>query len=82
MDVSEDRWLFAGRHYMVTLASSADDMSLELDDVGPGVGRGCVSIANKLDDSEQITVSTFTADPLPVELLTQFIDEAMSRLPT
>lgn len=82
VDVSKDRWFFAGRHYMVTLTSSAEDMSLELEDVGPGVGRGFVAIANKLDDSEEITVSTLTADPLPAELVTQFIGEACNRLPS
>ncbi|MEL6890754.1 MAG: hypothetical protein AAFP84_04105 [Actinomycetota bacterium] len=80
MDVSEDRCFFGGRHYMVTFASSADDVSLQLEDTGPGVGRGFVAIAAKLDDSSETTLRTFTSDPLPLGLLTQFIDEARSRL--
>lgn len=81
MDAKDDRWFFAGRHYIITLASSADDMNLELDDVGPGIGRGPVAVATKPDDSKEITLSTLTSDPLPIDLISQFIGEASSRLP-
>jgi len=80
-DQRNDRWKFEDRYYMANLASTQETMDLELDDVGPGVGRGPVIYASRDDETELITVRTFTSSPLPIALLQQFINEAQSRLP-
>src|SRR4051794_34011891 len=71
-----ERWHVGGRYYSVTLATSPDAIDLELDDLGPGVGRGPVAIASQPDETDEISVSVVTVDALPVELLEQFLGEA------
>ena len=68
------------RYYMVTLASTPDTMDLELEDVGPGVSRGLLLLASRNDQSGQL-VRVWTNDPLPIELLEEFMAEAQRCLP-
>jgi hypothetical protein len=63
----------------VTLASSPDSSDLELEDLGPGTGRGLVAIASKRDGSDANTLQVI-ADPLPIELLDQLVAEARLQL--
>lgn len=76
------RWHFAGRYYLVTLASSRETMDLELDDVGPSLGRGPTLYASCADDSGAITIRALRCDPLPIELVEEFLTEARLRLPS
>lgn len=73
-------WHIGDRYYGVTLASTPDSTDLELDDLGPGVGRGTVAIASKPDVSKRIYLRLFSEDPLPIELLERFAVEAHRRL--
>lgn len=75
------RWTFGGRHYGVTLASTATSMDLELDDLGPGVGRGLVALASYGDEAEVVTVRVLTRLPLSLGLIEQFLAEAKIQLP-
>lgn len=76
---SQNRWFFAGRHYATTLASDVstrDGLGLELEDVGPAPARGLVLEAFQDDTSGLFTFTAFVADPLPFELVEQFVAEA------
>ena len=75
-----ERWHIGERYYGVTAASTPQGFDLELDDLGPGVGRGLVAIASLPDDSEAISLQVFGAGALPIEVLEQFIAEARRRL--
>jgi hypothetical protein len=54
-----ERWHIGERYYSVTVASTPDSLGLELDDVGPGVGRGTIAIPSKPDTGEAINVRLF-----------------------
>jgi len=56
-------------------------MDLELDDVGPSVGRGPILVACRDDESGAIAVRSLTDSWLPVELVEAFVAEAKHRLP-
>jgi len=78
-----ERWHFGGRWYTATLASSVtsrDGMGLELDDVAPAPGRGSVLEAFHDDTSGEMTFISYSTEPLPFELVEQFIVEARRRL--
>lgn len=77
-----ERWHFADRYYGITLASAPTSMDLELDDLGPGVGRGLIAIASYDDDSGEITVKSFAEHAVPIGLLEQFLSEAQRCLPS
>jgi hypothetical protein len=79
-----EHWHFGGRWYTTTLASDVqtrDGMGLELDDVAPAPGRGTVLDAFHDDTNGEITFTAHVTDPLPLELVEQFIAEARRRLP-
>lgn len=75
-----DKWHIGDRYYGLTVASSPDSLDLELEDLGPGTGRGFVAIASKPDGSDNIAVQVFADQSLPIELLEGFITEARLRL--
>jgi len=54
---------------MVTLASTPDSLDLELDDVGPAVGRGTIAVASRPDGGDVISVRPFSDEALPIEVL-------------
>lgn len=74
------RWHFGDRYYWVTLTSTPTTLDLELDDLGPGIGRGLLAVASCDDASGAITVRFFTEDRLPIALVDQFLTEATERL--
>jgi hypothetical protein len=76
-----ERWHVGDRYYGITLASTPSSMNLELDDLGPGPGRGLVAMASCDDDSGKLMMRFFTESSLPMALLEQFVDEAQRRLP-
>ena len=80
-EAERERWHIGGRHYLLTLASTPDSMELDVDDVGPGVGRGLILIASRDDASGEMTLRTFTSDPLPLQLVEKVADEARGCLP-
>lgn len=80
MATEAERWHIGDRYYGVTRASTPDSLDLELEDLGPGTGRGFVAIASMPDGSEAVTVQVVVDHPLPLELLEQFIAEARLRL--
>ena len=65
----------------VTFTSTPTTVDLELDDYGPGVGRGPIAHASRDDDSGEITVRVFTDSPLPLGLVEQFLAEVARTLP-
>lgn len=78
-----DRWYFRGRWYSTTVASwvsGRDGLGLELDDVAPAPGRGPVLEAFRDDTTGDLTFTAYVADPLPFELVEQFIAEARHEL--
>jgi hypothetical protein len=76
-----ERWHFGDRFYLLTLASTPDSMDLELDDVGPGSGRGTVLIASRDDETGAMTLRSFTDEPLAIELVEAFLAEERRTLP-
>lgn len=82
MASESQRWHIGDRYYGVTVASTPDSFDLELDDLGPGVGRGTVAIASMPDDSREINVRVFTDGALPIEVVEQFVAEVRRRLST
>lgn len=76
-----ERWHLGGRYYGVTVVATVDSTDLELDDLGPGVGRGCIAIATIADGTDEILVSVVTDDALPIDVLEQFTAEARRLLP-
>ena len=80
MASESQRWQIRDRHYGVTVASTPDSFDLELDDLGPGVGRGPVAIASMPDGSKNINVRVFTDGALPIEVIEEFVAEARRRL--
>jgi hypothetical protein len=56
-------------------------MGLELDDVAPAPGRGTVLEAFHDDTTGELTFTAYVTDPLPLDLVEQFIVEARRRLP-
>lgn len=77
-----ERWHFGDRYYGVVFAGGPDCTDLELDDLGPGLGRGSIMVASYADESGEMTVRTFTEEPLPLALVEQFVIEARLRLPS
>jgi hypothetical protein len=59
---------------------SGDSLDLELEDLGPGTGRGIVAIASKRDGGDATTLQVIADHPLPIELLEQLVAEARLRL--
>jgi hypothetical protein len=83
-NAAADRWHFGDRWYAITLTSDVltrDGVRLELDDVAPAPGRGTVLEAFYDDTTGRMTFTAFANDPLPFELVEQFITEARRRLP-
>jgi hypothetical protein len=80
MTAEADRWHIGDRHYGVTAASTPDSFDLELEDLGPGTGRGFIAIASMSDGIEAVTLRVLIDHPLPLELLERFIAEARLRL--
>jgi len=79
-----ERWYYGGRWYTTTLASSVtnrDGMGLELDDIAPAPGRGPVVEAFHDDTTGEWTFISHITEPLPLDLIEQFIAEARRRLP-
>jgi hypothetical protein len=56
-------------------------MSLELEDVAPAPGRGNVLQAFHDDTTGEMTFSSYSTEPLPFDLVEQFIVEARRLLP-
>ena len=78
-----DRWHFGGRWYAMTLASDVltrDGIGLELDDIGPAPERGQVLEAFQDDTTGEVTFTAHVAEPLPFDLVEQFVREARRRL--
>lgn len=82
MASERERWHIGDRYYGVTVASTPDSSDLELDDLGPGPGRGTVAIASMPDDSKDINVMVYSDGALPIEVFEQFVAEARRRLTT
>jgi hypothetical protein len=80
MTSEAERWHIGDRYYGVTRASTPDSFDLELEDLGPGTGRGFVAIASMRDDGEAVTIQVVADYPLPLELLEQFIAAARNGL--
>jgi hypothetical protein len=83
-NAAAEGWHFGGRWYMTTLASDVhtrDGMGLELDDVAPAPGRGTVLEAFHDDTTGEVTFTAHVTEPLPFELVEQFLAEARRRLP-
>ena len=82
-DIS-DRWHIGGRYYAVTVASDVatrDGIGLELDDVAPAPGRGLVLEVFRDDAADQqLLFTALSGDPLPLELVEQFLEEAREAL--
>ena len=79
---SREDWHYGGRHYLLTLASTQDSMDLELDLVGDASGdQRPVLLASCDDESQDLTLSVFTSEPLPLDLIERFIGEARTSLP-
>lgn len=79
-----ERWQFGGRWYAVTMASDVgarDGMGLELDDVAPAPGRGVALEAFHHDQTGEMTFTAFTNEPLPLDLVEQFVEQARRVLP-
>lgn len=55
-------------------------MDLELDALGPGLGRGCIATASRVDGFDAVTIRVFVENPLPIGLIAKFIEEAQTRL--
>ena len=82
-NAAAERWHFGGRWYTTTLASDVtnrDGMGLELEDVAPAPGRGTLLEAFH-DATGEMTFMSYITEPLPFELVEQFIGEARRRLP-
>lgn len=80
MSSEAERWHIGGRYYGVTVASTPDSLHLELDDLGPGVGRGTIAIASKPDGSSTINVRVFAEWSVPIDVVDQFLSEPRRRL--
>jgi hypothetical protein len=79
-----ERWHFGGRWYATTLGScvgTRDGMSLELEDVAPAPGRGTLLEAFYDDLTGEMSFIPHMTEPLPFELVEQFIAEAKEQLP-
>ena len=78
----QDRWHFDDRWYLITAFSevgSRDRFGLELEDVAPSPGKGVVLSAFYDDSTSRISISSKTADPLPLDLVEQFLEEVRIR---
>jgi hypothetical protein len=76
-------WHFGGHWYATTLASDVltrDGIGLELDDIAPAPGRGSVLEAFHDYTTGALTFTAHVTDPLPLELVEQFVAEARHRL--
>lgn len=69
------RWFVDGRHHLATWLSAPESRELELDDVGPGPGRGPVAIGSIPDDGGPPTVEVVAGAALSAEVLRRFLDE-------
>ena len=76
-----EEWHYGDRYYGVTLASTPDSMDLELDDLGPPPARGTVLIALCDDETQMLTLRTFTDGPLALDLVERFVHLAREQLP-
>ncbi|MEO7570874.1 MAG: hypothetical protein ABIX10_00400 [Acidimicrobiales bacterium] len=82
MTDAREEWHYDGRHYLLTLVSTQESMDLELDAVGDASGaQGPVLLASCDDETQALTLSSFTDEPLPLDLLERFIAEARRVLP-
>ena len=78
-----ERWHFVDRWYMVSGFSQVgpdEGFGLELEDVGPAPGRGVVLSAYYHDVTGEISIASRTSDPLPMNLIEQFTEEARRRI--
>jgi hypothetical protein len=83
-NAAAERWHFGGRWYATSLAGDVHTrggMGLELDDVAPAPGRGTVLEAFRDDSTGELTFTAHVTDPLPLDLVEQFLTEARRRLP-
>lgn len=71
-----ERWHHGSRYYLAWRVSTPTSMDLELDDVGPGIGRGPVAHASCDDTTGELVVRVFTDEPLPFSLAELFVSEA------
>lgn len=76
MTSEAERWHIGGRYYGVTATSTPDSFDLELDDLGPDLGRGIVAIASVRDGTDSIGVRLYAEHELPIEVVEQFLAEA------
>lgn len=77
------RWTFGGRYYATTLASDVatrDGIGLELDDVPPAPGRGMLYEVFQDNTTAEVTFTAFSTEPVPFELIEQFVAEARRRV--
>jgi hypothetical protein len=75
-------WHIGDRWYLVTGISqvgSDEGFGLELEDVGPTLGRGVVMRAFRDNSTGQITITCPTDKQLPIELVEQFSAETRLR---
>ncbi|MGN6693527.1 MAG: hypothetical protein ACTHN0_05065, partial [Aquihabitans sp.] len=75
---ARSRWHLGGRHYLLWELSGPDLDEVELEDVGPGPGRGFLS-AVKLGGSGEISITADLAQPVPIEVLDRFLAEVDAR---
>lgn len=71
----KDEWHYDGRYYLLTTGTEPDAYYWELEDAAPTPGRGIVLMARRADADGSVTVSTYTEDPLPIELVHRFVSE-------
>lgn len=80
-----DDWFIGGRWYLPTYVSAItgdeDGMTMEVEDVGPDLPRGLVVAIYYDDLTGDMTITTYTTDPLPVPLLDHVLRVARRALP-
>lgn len=84
MTNSSERWKYAGRYYNIVKFSDVldrDGFGWELEDIAPAPGKGVVLEAFWDDSTGDFTVRVFTDQPLPLELVRRFLNEASRGVP-
>ncbi|HWJ61802.1 MAG TPA: VOC family protein [Acidimicrobiales bacterium] len=72
-----EHWHVAGRFYDLVVLTAPDRSELELDDVGPGLGRGTVARAT-VPDEGAANVELVDGARLPLALVERFVAEVRS----
>lgn len=73
-DELREQWSIGGRHYLLWQMSGPDEDEVELEDVGPGLGRGSL-LATRDDATGEISITADLEQPVPIEVLDRFVAE-------